>query len=334
MITMARQLSEGLASELAGTECSNTDKPLRKFKSFKRVLIIGDTPKQLQPTPPVREQFEKLTSENIKQAWVKFYNTRSPSLRHRIIEYYLPIAEKAGNRYKALLPYRPLVEGGDLINDATVGLLQAVDDYNPYIGTPFEVYSKMRLYGAIVDSLREMQPFSRSISKLKRDVRNLTAAYVEKFGHEPTDVEFVAEYGIEYQAILLNPLLRSNVYNQGLNHHYDSNSYSSSSNTYEEFESKYLAVDGCEEACNKQMDEDEIFEICNKHLPTEMHRDAVTFYYRSDMTLKDIGKALVVFDKNRKPLCPSSVSKLLSISLVMLRQVPGLKELLQPLSHR
>lgn len=328
MITMARQLYTELSDQLGSGNHEEATPKFKTTRSFK-VVAACDRCKSVQQVNP--SKFDKLTSENIDAAWIKFWNTRSPSLRSKIIEYYLPIATKVGNRHKKFLPYRPLVEGCDLIGDATVGLIHAVDKFDPYLGIKFETFCKMRMFGAIVDSLREMQHFPRSTSKLKREIRNLSAAYVEKFGREPTDVEFVNEYGIEYQSLLCDPLLRSNVYNQGLNQQGDN---SGCNGCYEDFESKYLAVEGHTDALDQQMHANEIFEICNQYLPSEMHRDAILFYYSNPpMTLKEIGRALVTFS-NAKPLCPSSVSKLIKISHVILRQVPGLKERLQSMDFK
>lgn len=336
---MARPLSNIWTEQADGRNDNDNDPNQiteRKYKSFTRVTrivkaagVVTSVPAKQKSNQPA----EPLTDKTIDAAWLKFWNTKSPSLRKRIIEYYLPLASKIGNTYKKVLPYRPLVEGCDLINDASIGMIQAVDAFDPYRGIKFETFCKKRMFGAIYDNLREMQHFPRSTSRLKREIRNLTAAFVEKFGREPSDVEFIAEYGVEYQEILNDPLLRSNVYNQGLSQQCGDNE-SLSGRCSEDFESKYLAVDGSVDAIDDQTNEEEVFELCGKHLPNELYREAIKHYFGDNMTLKDTGKALVALDDNPKPFCPSTVSKMIKISCVILRQVPGLKEKLQSKDYK
>jgi RNA polymerase sigma factor for flagellar operon FliA len=88
------------------------------------------------------------------------------------------------------------VDVDDLISAGTVGLIKAVDDFDPARGAKLETYARYRIKGAILDELRkqDMLPYSTR-SKLRcldRAIHNLERT----LGRYPTDREIIEEAGI------------------------------------------------------------------------------------------------------------------------------------------
>jgi RNA polymerase sigma factor FliA len=79
----------------------------------------------------------------------------------------------------------------DLIGAGTVGLIQAVDRFQPSRGLQFATYAKHRIRGAMLDFLREEDPLSRTERRRTR-AANATAGgalpmtiSLEQLPHEP-----------------------------------------------------------------------------------------------------------------------------------------------------
>src|SRR5258708_4656713 len=92
--------------------------------------------------------------------------------RDALIEDHLPHVKYVAERLAAKLP--PWVDINDLIGAGMLGLLDAVDKFDPSKGVMFKTYAEMRVRGAILDSLRDLDWAPRS---MRRRAREVEAAY-------------------------------------------------------------------------------------------------------------------------------------------------------------
>ncbi len=84
--------------------------------------------------------------------WHRFKSNGDRSARDEIICHYLPLVEKIVSRITPWLPKHVDVE--DLMAHGIVGLISAVDRYDPNSGTRFETFAYMRVRGEVLDFLR------------------------------------------------------------------------------------------------------------------------------------------------------------------------------------
>ena len=82
------------------------------------------------------------------------------SARGALIERYLPLARALARRIRLI--NTPLADDDDLASAAVLGLIDAVDRFEPGRGVPFEAYASLRIRGAIIDELRRTGERSRS----------------------------------------------------------------------------------------------------------------------------------------------------------------------------
>ncbi len=108
--------------------------------------------------------------------------------REAIIEAHLSQVRFIADRLAAKLP--PSVECDDLIGAGLIGLLDAVDKFDPSRGVLFKTYAEMRVRGAMLDSLRDIDWAPRS---LRRRARQVEAAYqqIEQQHNRPAREEEV-----------------------------------------------------------------------------------------------------------------------------------------------
>lgn len=117
-------------------------------------------------------------------------SSHSSSDRDALVEAHLPQVKFIAERLASKLP--PSVDRDDLIGAGLLGLLDAVDKFDPARGVQFKTYAEMRVRGAMLDSLRSLDWAPRSMRQRAREVE---AAYrnVEQRVGRPAEEEEVAE---------------------------------------------------------------------------------------------------------------------------------------------
>ncbi len=94
------------------------------------------------------------------------------------------------------LGHQPLIEIGDLIGCGTIGLVQAVDTFNPEYGVPFAAWARLRIRAAIYEELRLLDPLPRGWRARGRAIDEARATLAARHGRWPTDAEVAAHLGI------------------------------------------------------------------------------------------------------------------------------------------
>src|SRR5919197_1102465 len=112
-----------------------------------------------------------------------------------LIQAYAPLITYIAQRLASRLPASVCLD--DLISAGALGLLDAIEKYDPTRGTTFKPYAEWRIRGAMLDELREWDWAPRSL----RDKEHaLTRAYAEierQEGRPATDAEVAAFLGLD-----------------------------------------------------------------------------------------------------------------------------------------
>jgi RNA polymerase sigma factor for flagellar operon FliA len=86
--------------------------------------------------------------------------------REELIRDFLPLVKKIARRIKRLVPGYDL---DDLIGDGSIGLIRAVDSYDPLRGPALEHYARRLIAGAMLNGIRRMDPVSERARRALRD---------------------------------------------------------------------------------------------------------------------------------------------------------------------
>ena len=111
----------------------------------------------------------------------------TPAERDALINETLPLIRHIAHRVATRLPSS--VEIRDLINAGVLGLLDAVDKFDPERKVKFKTYAEVRIRGAILDSLRNLDWAPRSLRKKSKDLERMYAELSQKLGRPATDEE-------------------------------------------------------------------------------------------------------------------------------------------------
>lgn len=107
-----------------------------------------------------------------------------------LVKRYLPLVKTVVGRLAISLP--PQVDSEDLYSAGLVGLLNAVRQFNPDIGAPFEHYARLRIRGAVLDQLRRMDWMPRSVHIKARRIQTAMRELEQATGNIPSDAEVAA----------------------------------------------------------------------------------------------------------------------------------------------
>jgi RNA polymerase sigma factor for flagellar operon FliA len=113
------------------------------------------------------------------QLWASCRQGDSAS-RCALIERYAPLATSVARRMR--VPTSALMGRDDIESAALIGLIDAVDRYDPERGVPFEGYAGLRIRGAILDELRRLDDHTRGERQRARAVAADTEPEIGAYG--------------------------------------------------------------------------------------------------------------------------------------------------------
>lgn len=113
----------------------------------------------------------------------------SAAPREATIRALLPLVKKIARRVKRLVPGFDL---DDLIGDGSVGLIRAVDSYDPTRGPSLQQYAHRLIVGSMLNGIRRMDPVSERARRLVRESENERYTIAALRGEVPTVAEMEA----------------------------------------------------------------------------------------------------------------------------------------------
>ncbi len=117
--------------------------------------------------------------------------------RDQLILEHLPQIKYIAQRISAKLPSH--VELNDLVSAGILGLLDAISKFDVSRGVKFKTYAELRIKGAILDSLRNLDWAPRSLRKKSKDLEKVYRELEQKLGRPANDKEVCDDNIIELE---------------------------------------------------------------------------------------------------------------------------------------
>lgn len=114
--------------------------------------------------------------------------------RDQLILDHLPQVYYIARRIHERLPQQVPFE--DLVHAGVVGLIEAIGSYDSSKSVPLKSYTKFRVRGAILDSIRELDWGSRRLRHKGREIEEVISKLSKSLGRQPEEQEIAAELGI------------------------------------------------------------------------------------------------------------------------------------------
>lgn len=119
--------------------------------------------------------------------WRRYRRSHSRSLQARMVELYLPVVHRMAEYFGARARGRSDIE--DLKSAAVLGLLRAIETFDPDRAIPFEGYLGLLVRGAVLDELRRQDWVSREARDRMASLSRARRKLAELLGREPGDWE-------------------------------------------------------------------------------------------------------------------------------------------------
>ncbi|MBL8058363.1 MAG: FliA/WhiG family RNA polymerase sigma factor [Anaerolineales bacterium] len=213
----------------------------------------------------------------------QFVATRDPALREALILRYVPLVHFVLNRL-GLTPAAGS-DYDDLAGYGLLGLIEAVDRYDPVHGTQFSTYATLRIRGRILDQLRARDWLSRSARRRAREAQTAVAALWNQFGRAPQDEEVAAYLHLEVDQLRQSLVDASHVVLSLDALHDDSGEDA----TLHELLADPNQADPGELAADQDQEAQMLAAL---HGLSERERQVLSMYYYEELTLKEIGAVL------------------------------------------
>lgn len=114
--------------------------------------------------------------------------------REEMIVKHAPLVRYVVGRLLVVLPQ--VLDKDDLLGYGTIGLIEAVDRFDPAHGVSFEAFASDRIKGAVIDALRAADWVPRTARKRARDIQRSFIGLEEQLGRPPSEQEVASELGL------------------------------------------------------------------------------------------------------------------------------------------
>ncbi|MFQ5587601.1 MAG: sigma-70 family RNA polymerase sigma factor [Nitrospiria bacterium] len=107
-----------------------------------------------------------------------------------LLEEFAPMIRMIAQRLVFRLPSALDIE--DLIHSGVIGLMNALERYDPSINARFKTYAEFRIRGAMLDEIRTLDWIPRSVHDKTKKLRQVCDDIVKREGRPPREEELVA----------------------------------------------------------------------------------------------------------------------------------------------
>src|ERR1043166_460874 len=114
--------------------------------------------------------------------------------RERLILEHLPQVRLIARRIQERLPENVSLE--DLISTGVIGLISAIDHFDPAHNVKLKTYAEYKIRGAILDSLRGLDWAPRQKRRQAKQIEAAIAIVEQRNHRTPSEEEIAAELGI------------------------------------------------------------------------------------------------------------------------------------------
>jgi RNA polymerase sigma factor for flagellar operon FliA len=244
-------------------------------------------------------------AEDTGTLWRQYKSSKDQAVRDRLILTYAPLVKYVAGRLGSGLPAH--VDEGDLVSYGLLGLIGAIERYDPDRDVKFETYAIARIKGSIIDELRAMDWVPRSVRSRAREIERAIGDLESKLGRAPSDEEIAGKLGLSQEELddSLSEISRSSI--AALDELWTVQGSSGD---------QVALIDTIEDTHGPEpqaaLDQSEVKEMIAdaiSRLP-EREKLVITLYYYEELTLREIGEVLGVTESRVSQLHTKAILRL------------------------
>lgn len=129
--------------------------------------------------------------------WEAYQEKSDPMAREKLLAHHLRLVHHVARKMVRMLSVE--AELDDLISAGTIGLIKAIESFDPSRGLAFSTFAMPRIRGAILDDLRRWDHVPRSIRRKQRQIASVRESLRGELKRDPSPAETAAKLGIEVE---------------------------------------------------------------------------------------------------------------------------------------
>ena len=216
--------------------------------------------------------------------WQEYLKTREPALKERLVLEHLGLVKYLAGRLAVNAP--PAITQDDLEGYGVIGLLDAIDKFDPEMGTEFKNYAYTRVRGSMLDEIRKQNWVPRSKWQKFHEM-NAIKEHMLQNGKNADENMLALKMGVNRSRVRQLAAEYSTAFPVSL----DDSANNESEGALVEMINDPRSPDPLDLVTKKN--EKESLEIAVGELP-ERDRLILALYYQEELTLKEIGSILEV----------------------------------------
>ncbi len=136
---------------------------------------------------------------DVDALWETYFHTGGEETKQKLIRHYLFLV---GGVVRRLMPqYRDYSEKDELMSCGVIGLIDAVNKFDPAFGVKFQTYASVRIRGEIIDYMRRQDWAPTSLRKKISSVQQAYETLEASNGRRPTEREVADFLGMKERAV-------------------------------------------------------------------------------------------------------------------------------------
>lgn len=229
-----------------------------------------------------------------QELWEKYSRRKTASVKKELVLSYMNLIKYAARAIN--LPSRCLFDNDDLMSIGIIGLVEAIERFDPRRGVKFETFASQRIRGVMLDEIRKIDWLPRSVrDKYKKASKSLSELdmdsvngdkYARAINMSISEFEQIKGYLANAEAVSLTRAIGDDMTLEDV--------IGSDSEVVEQFEDEEL---------KEQL-------VRSLKLLPERERMVVTLYYYEELTFKEIGKTLGISESRVSQIHSEVISKL------------------------
>ena len=241
-----------------------------------------------------------LDSKTQQAYWQKYSESKDPAIREALITENAHLIKYVAGRLN--IYFGAHLDYDDIVSFGVFGLIDAIDKFDPGKGVKFETYASLRIRGAIIDNIRELDWVPRSLRQKGKDLEKAYTELEYSLGRPPTDEETAQKLGLSMKefnkylgdASVSTLVSLEEVVEQG-----------------GEFDDSPW-FENAEDNPARQAENAELRDILADEIDklTEKEKSVITFYYYNDLTLREISEIMKVSESRISQLHTKAIAKL------------------------
>lgn len=220
-----------------------------------------------------------------KKLWQEYKTKNSQAAREKLILRYIPLVKHIAGKIIVELPDKFSFE--DLVNYGVLGLIDALDRFDPGRGVEFSTYAVPRIRGAIYDELRRIDWVPTHIRRKSKRFSRALKELENKLGRSPTDEELRERLELseeEFKDFLQQVNIPENVSLERF----------IAPQSKDKFQLRDMLEADVETEPDKMVAYSQMKEVLGTAIEklSKKERLVVTLYYYEDLTLQEIGEIM------------------------------------------